>query len=373
MARRLGVGLPTVQRWLARAGEQDLDVVDWSDRSSAPHRQARRIARDLEDRILDVRRRLREESVLGEYGAVVVRQALGGSDDLGEALPSVRTIGRVLERRGALDARRRVRRRPPPPGWYLPPLASRSLELDSFDTIEGLYIKGGQELEVLTGISIHGGLPAAWPAAPYTAPPVVTALVEHWRAHGLPGYAQFDNALIFHGTHRYPDRIGRVSRLCLGLGVVPVFAPPREYGFQAAVESFNGRWQAKLWKRTHNETLEALVTRSARYIAASRARSASRIEAAPVRRAFPTGWRFEPNRPLGGRVIFIRRTNEQGAASLLGHRFPIDPRWPHRLVRAELDLDAEVIRVFALRRREPESQPLLREIPHTIPPHRLRT
>jgi len=38
-------------------------------------------------------------------------------------------------------------------------------------------------------------------------------------------------------------------RTCLRLDVTPVFAPPRESGFQAAIENFNGRWQAKVWAR----------------------------------------------------------------------------------------------------------------------------
>jgi hypothetical protein len=150
---------------------------------------------------------------------------------------------------------------------------------------------------------------------------------------------------------------------------VPVFVPPREPGSQGAIESFNGRWQAKLWARTHSETLEILVAQSARYIEASRARSASRIEAAPERAPFPPAWRFEPARPLAGRLIHIRRTDGEGRASLLGRRFDIDPRWPHRLVRAELDLEAALIRVFALRRREPTEQPLLREIHHLVRSH----
>jgi hypothetical protein len=372
VALRFRVSLLTVQRWLERAGDRDLDAVDWADRPSAPHRQAARIPPELEERILETRRRLHDESILGEYGAAAVWRELASEADLGHPLPSVRTIGRVLERRGALDARRRVRRPAPPAGWYLPAVSSRSVELDSFDTIEGLRLKGGQELEILTAISVHGGLAGAWPAGPYTAPRVVEALVERWRSFGTPGYAQFDNALMFHGTMGYPDRIGRVSRLCLGLGVTPVFVPPRETGFQAAIESLNGRWQAKLWARTYSGTLGVLVAQSAAWIAASRARSAARIEAAPARRSVPIGWTFEPNRPLSGCVVYIRRTNDHGQASLLGHRFPVDRLWPHRLVRAEVDLDEDIIRIYALRRREPDDQPLLREIAHRIPPHDLR-
>ena len=51
----------------------------------------------------------------------------------------------------------------------------------------------------------------------------------------------------FQGPHAQPDAIGTVVKFCLSLGVVPVFAPPREHGMQNAIESFNGRWQANVW------------------------------------------------------------------------------------------------------------------------------
>ena len=226
MAREFRVGLRTVQRWLARAGDGSLDAVDWSSRSSRPHR-GERTAPGLEDLILELRRELRETSILGEYGAAAIRRALVEAEQPGP-LPSVRTIGRILERRGALDHRGRVRRPPPPVGWYLPDLAARVVELDSFDVIEGLRLRGGRNLDVLTAISLHGALPAAWVEPGVSSRSTVRALSDHWRAAGLPGYAQFDNDPRFYGSHANPDVFGPVVRLCLGLGVVPVFAPARD-------------------------------------------------------------------------------------------------------------------------------------------------
>jgi hypothetical protein len=98
----------------------------------------------------------------------------------------------------------------------------------------------------------------------------VQSLVAHWRALGLPEYAQFDNDMIFHGTHRYPDALGRVLRLCLSLGVVPVLVPPRETGSQAMIESYNGWWQAKVWSRFRHHDLTDLQGHCLRYVAALR-------------------------------------------------------------------------------------------------------
>jgi hypothetical protein len=364
VARRLAVGLGTVERWVERAGDERLDRVDWSIRSSAPRRQARQTPALIEDQILTVRRELREESVLGEYGAAAIRRELLGREEWVHWVPSLRTIGRILERRGALDARRRVRRPAPPAGWYLPDVRSGLVELDSFDVIDGLRLKGGAHIDILTGISLHGGLAAAWPEAQITARQTVLALLDHWRAVGLPAYAQFDNDMRFHGTHGYRDSIGPVPRLCLALGVAPVFAPPRETGFQAAIESFNGRWQAKVWSRFFSLTLADLQARSTSYIEASRSRSAVRIEAAPRRTPVPASFESAEQAELGGRMIFLRRTSPAGTATVLGRAYPVDPLWAHRLVRGELDLTGGVLRFYALRRREPTDQPLLREHPY---------
>jgi hypothetical protein len=247
-ARRFGVSLATVQLWLGRAADRHLDTIDWSDRTSAP-RHTRRVDVDLEALVLRVRRELRETSALGEYGAEAVRRELLAMPDLPWPVPTARTIGRIFERRGALDARRRIRRPPPPVGWYLPDVAAGRVELDSFDVIDGLYLRGQPELGILTAISVHGGRPDAWPAFGMRAVQVVAALRERWQRIGRPAYVQFDNDTRFIGGNAWPDSIGPVIRACLALAVTPVFAPAHEVGFQAAIEGLNGRWQAKVWAR----------------------------------------------------------------------------------------------------------------------------
>jgi hypothetical protein len=257
-----------------------------------------------------------------------------------------------------------MRRPAPPPGWYLPDVAQGQVELESFDIVEGLVIQGDPQVDVLTSITLHGGEPAAWPTEGLTARLVAEWLITHWREVGLPAYAQFDNDTRFHGPHHYADVLRTVVRLCLSLEVVPVFVPPQETGFQAAIESFNGRWQAKVWTRFHHDSLATLQARSAQYIAAYRDRVAARRDTAPDRRPFPPHWRFDRQTPVQGRLVFLRRTSEHGVLTLLGRTFTVSPLWPHRLVRCEVDLDAERIRFYALRRRDPTGSPLLREVPY---------
>jgi hypothetical protein len=364
VARQFGVGVATVAHWVERAKGRRLDRSDWSDHSSVPQR-TRRTDTSVEDLVLQARREL-AHSDLGAVGADAIRQALLAQGST--AVPSVRTINRILGRRGALDRRHRTRRPAPPRGWYLPAVAAAQAELDSIDIVEGLVIKDGPQVEVLNAVSLHGGLVASWPVeAPVTSARTLTALVAHWREVGLPGYAQFDNDMIFQGTHRYPDALGRVIRLCLSLGVVPVFVPPQEMGFQAMIESYNGWWQARVWSRFQHAGLGDLQQRSLRHVRALRAQRAARIEAAPHRRPFPAGWELDLKKRPPGRLVYLRRTNAQGAVTLLGRTWQVSAVWPSRLVRCEVDLDKDQIRFCTLRRKEPTSQPQILEVAYRLP------
>jgi len=364
VARTHAVSLSTVQWWVRRAGDRALDEVDWCTRSPIPG-TVHRTDTAVEHLVLRLRRELKDTSALGEYGARAIHGALAARGH--PRVPSVRTIGRILARRGALDAGRRIRRPPPPPGWYLPDVAGHRAELDSFDIVEGLALAGGIRLEVLTVVSLHGGLPGSWPRPLVTAKTTVAALVEHWRAFGRPAYVQFDNDSVFQGEHRGRDTLGRVVRTCLQLDVTPVFVPPQESGFQAAIENVNDRWQAKVWARFHHDSLRALHERSRRYIRAYRQRAADRIEAAPPRRPFPGDWEPDLQARPAGVVIFLRRTSEAGTVRFLGRHFEVDASWPQRLVRCEVHLSTETIRFYALRRREPNHQPPLSEVSYVFP------
>jgi putative transposase len=324
----------------------------------------------MQELILRVRKELKESSALGEYGDAAIRRELLQREIA--AVPSVRTIGRVLERHGVLDGHRRIRRPAPPPGWYLPDVAERRSELDSFDVVEDLIIEGGVHVDVLNGISLHGGLIGSWPVTAVSAVFVTEALIGHWRRFGLPDYAQFDNDTRFQGAHQWKDTIGRVTRLCLSLGVTPVFAPPRESGFQAAIESFNARWQSKVWGRFHHESLSALQAQSARYVAAHHLRSAARIDSAPPRHKFPGSWKLDLDIPRRGRIIFVRRTTDHGDVTIMGNHFGVDQNWIHRLVRAEVDLNAGRVTFCALRRKDPKWQPLLASRRYRFPVHRFK-
>ena len=363
VARTFRVTLDTVQRWVTRAADCRLDDVDWTDRASGSRMSSRRTKRSVEKRVLAIRQSLKTKSDLGECGAAAIRRELLARNQ--RAVPSLRTIGRILERGGALDGRRRMRHEAPPRGWFLSDVRAHRAELDSFDMIEDLALRGGRQVNVLTGISLHGALSAAWPAAEITAKSTVESLIEHWRAFGLPKYAKFDNDTIFQGNRR-PNSFGRVIRSCLLLNVTPIFAPPLLHGFQADIEAFNRRWQEAVWQRFTFGNRDEVLTQSQRFIKAHRDRHAVRIEDAPKRWPFPARWKLDLQRPLRGVVIFIRVTSLSGKVTILDQLYDASPTWCGRLIRAEVDLTAHKIRFYALRRKDPDNHVLLST--HTYKP-----
>jgi hypothetical protein len=346
-ARRFLCSVSTAWAWVQRAAGCRLDKVDWANRPAGPHQPHNRTPVALARRIGAIRGRLHREA-LGYIGAEAIRRHL--QRQALKCVPSTRTIHRILQRGGFLPSKRR-RWPPPPAGWYLPPLARGTAELDQIDFIEGLHLRGFGPVEVLTSVSLLGKLVGAWPAAePWHIPEVIPALRLHWRKWGAPDYLQSDNDTRFAGSSRAVRRLGRFIRFCLTQGVVPVFAPPRETGFQAAIESFNGLWQTKVWQRFRHPHARGLRARNAAFLHAHRAYHARHRDSAPTR---------GQGRAPADTVIFLRRTDAHGRVSLLGASITVSIHWPHRLVRCELTVSTETLRCHALRRRQPDHQPLL--------------
>ncbi len=189
-----------------------------------------------------------------------------------------------------------------------------------------------------------------------TAENTVRKLIEHWTEFGLPNYVQFDKATAPKNDcpgPRTADSLGKTIRFCLSLDVIPVFVPPRETGFQASIENDNGRWERGVWKRFHFENFRAVESQSSKFVKAMRTKNAVRTDGAPDRWEFPNDWELDYQTQPKGKVICIRRSTDRECVEAMGHRWALDRSWPHRLVRAEVDLTQDEISFFRLRRSDP--------------------
>lgn len=352
VARRFRVGVATVALWVQRARGRPLVRVDWRDRPDRPHRLSGRTSPGLVRAILRLRRHLARHDALGEHGPSAIRRHLLAS---GQLAPCARTIARWLARCGQ-SGRERWRRPAPPKGWYLPDLAAGRAEADSADVVEGLRLRRGGRVEVLNVLGLWGEQPDSLVAEAITTTAVIAQLSARWRRDGRPAYVQFDNDTIFSGAHARRAYFGRLVHWCLCLGVTPVFAPPAELGFQAAIEAYNRRWQERVWRRWRHRSRPDLQGRSAAFVVGYRqVKAAQGLEHQSLRSA----WDEPGLEPRSQRIVLLRRLDEHGALQLCAQRLRIAPRWAHRLVRCEIDVHHQRVCCYGLIRREPQRQPLL--------------
>lgn len=78
---------------------------------------------------------------------------------------------------------------------------------------------------------------------------VAGSLLRCWKVVGLPDFLLLDNELSFRGSNRYPRSPGLVIRMCLHFGIQPVFIPVSEPWRNAVIESFNGTYNRKFFRR----------------------------------------------------------------------------------------------------------------------------
>ncbi len=97
-----------------------------------------------------------------------------------------------------------------------------------------------------------------------TSTSVCQELIRFWKIVGIPDFLQIDNDLAFWGSLRRPRAIGKVIRLCLSLGVTPVFIPHGEPWRNGVIEHFNNTMQDYLLK-TEYENPEELRKAAAHY------------------------------------------------------------------------------------------------------------
>ena len=150
-------------------------------------------ARKSSVRRFELRRELKEQSDLGEFGAAAIHREMEMAQPASVAVPYLHnqlSSCNGMARRGLPRASAQTCRRPVTSiGSGIPcsEVVAKLAELDQFDFVEGLVIKDGlQKLKSLNAVSLHGGLVGAWPTTGCTAESARMAMIEDWRQWGLP-------------------------------------------------------------------------------------------------------------------------------------------------------------------------------------------
>lgn len=336
---------------------QALGVTGLFDLTRATH-QPPRLAPDVERTILNIRRRLESQvhpqtrySLIGASAILAELKALHI-----RPLPCERTIERVLARNGLTVPRVRLARflAPQP---YPSPSAEESNQLHQVDLVGPIYLKGQrQRYYIFVCRDAFDGAVSLKLGRSRQMEAILEFLGECWKHLGRPQQVQFDNAREYLGWGPAARYLSRVIRVCLRLGIEPIFIPPARPQHNGAVEWFNGWFQPRLLQR-HYTRVSALkrelqrlqdavntqhVQRRLGGLTPDQHRRRLKLQKLPPRFAVP----LTPLPIAAGRVSFIRQVTPYGNIHLLSQSFRVGKRLKGQYVKAVLDTQRAHLTVY---------------------------
>jgi IS30 family transposase len=183
-------------------------------------------------------------------------------------------------------------------------------------------------------------------------------LVDAWQRMGCPKRLKMDNCLDFRGSNLYPRSPSKLVRVCLDLGVQPVFIPLREPWRNGVVENLNGLLDRFLF-RTHTfatekqlhqavQRLETTINTTHR-LPALQGKTPQEF-AANAKLRYPPAhydWRTRDLQLVKGNVTFIRFVRKSGRITLTAKdKFLIGKKYKWQYVMANVDVTKKRLHVI---------------------------
>jgi putative transposase len=228
----LGKGKTWFFKWLKR---YKLDGQDWAkEHSRRPHQSPKRIDETMEQMVITTRKRL-EKQLYAHIGALAISYNL---KNRGIAPPPISTINKILSRGHLIHQKKRY----VPKGVDYPsPIITRSNDLHQLDVLDVIgprYLKGDGRFYSINIIDAYDRRGSVHPNRRKNRIAIMSGLLSSWHTLGIPLCLQMDNLLPCRGSNYYPHSFGIIVRLCLHLGIQPIFIPLQEPWRNGIIEHF---------------------------------------------------------------------------------------------------------------------------------------
>lgn len=344
------------QNWWQRYLE--LGAEGLYDLSRANHQVTNRTPPYIERAVVSVRRRLAARATpQTRYTQVGAAQIRGELEALGYTpLPCLRTIERIVCRAGLscppLRLAPRVSRTE-----YPGPQAQDANQVHQVDGVGPRYLKGDSTRYYFLVCK------DAFDQSVYIEfvdnrkmDTVLVFLVAAWQRLGLPEKVQFDNGREFCGFGNSAQYLSRVIRLCLRLGVEPVFIPEGNPQHNGSVENFNGWFQPLLLHKpfsrpgdVRRELRRLVQTVNEVHIQPRLGhQTAAQYRRGKQLRKLPADFSVEGEKlPIAaGKVTFIRLVSAKGHIRILEQPFKVGKRLKFQYVKATLSTRRKSLKVY---------------------------
>jgi transposase InsO family protein len=237
-------------KWLKR---YQCDGNNWSEsQSRRPHRLNKKVDDTMEQTVIETRKNL-EKELYAQIGALNISWHL---NQQGITPPPISTINNILKRHNLIRKRLKYQ----PKGVDYPaPAVTRSNDLHQLDTVGPRYLKEDGRFYSTNIIDAYDRRCNINPMRRKSKIDIANSLIRCWQTLGIPGYLQMDNTLATQGSHLHPHSFGVVVRLCLRLGIQPIFIPIKEPWRNGIIERFQDVFDKMFFRAQFFPTFKHVV------------------------------------------------------------------------------------------------------------------
>lgn len=244
----LNCSRPWFYKWLKRYKTMDSDW--YKEQSRAPKTKPIKTDFDMEKVVLETRAYLVSKPYF-QYGPQAIYYALSQK---GIEPPPVWTIARILKRHNITSNKRKTA--------YIP--KGKAYSYGNYALCQQMDFVGPRYLRSKTRFYFHNLICCDTHFSQVSvydnqsAENVCKSLIQFWKVAGVPDFLQMDNYLSFWGSLIKPNALGKVIRLCLLHGVIPIFIPVREPWRNGIIEHFNQKMQSAILSVREYASIEEL-------------------------------------------------------------------------------------------------------------------
>jgi len=357
IARKVQRSRSWVQRWVGRYRPEKA-TESLQDHSRAPQNRGWSYPERIKQMVLRIReQRVRGKRAKYQYALVSAQAIYYELRELHVSpLPAPRTIHGWLKQADRIL----VRRSQKPPNLTYPVLPCKAVnDVQELDFKGPLYLQDHAHKYYLVTLRDKLSKKTALRAlAKKSMDAILDFLVAAWQQMGCPKYLKMDNCLDFRGSNLYPRSLSKLVRVCLDLGIRPVFIPIREPWRNGGVENLNGLLGRFLFRLQTFETekqlykaaqrLETVINTTHRLPALQGKTPQEFAAHAPLR--YPPAnydWRARDLRLVKGNVTFIRLVRKSGRITVtVKDKFFIGEKYKWQYVLAVVDVAKKTLNVL---------------------------
>jgi putative transposase len=224
------------------------------------------------------------------------------------------------------------------------------------------YLEGGPKVFAFHTIDLQTHALAQTLSTDKTGLTVRQHALRAWQTLGLPDGLQMDNDSAFAGGGKAPRRFSAFVRLCLSLGIEPIFLPVGEPKRNGVVERLNGLWSRAFWNRRHFRSVAQVKRASPDFTVwyehhyfpptlNGQSPAQARHHSRRVRLTAKDIHALPAALPLtAGRIHFLRRVGEDGMIRVLNELWKVDKRLAGQYVWATVVTHKRRLEIYHWRR-----------------------